>query len=153
MAKLNSVTKSFGDVKLISKAISFGFKAQDGLTQGTKKMLLHTHRGVVKSFTKNFDAKAPKTRKQAQTLAKTGRKYANDLAHQQPIDTGQLRGSVRHKSTGIGTGEVSMNKNYAVHVEYGTVKMAPRPVFRNGVSDVQEENRQILIAELNKKTV
>ena len=130
MTKLKTKKRSIGkQVQMLSKVLDFGFKVEDGLEDGTKAILLNTQRRVFKSFTKNFKGS------------------------DRPIDSGQLRQSVASRSTGRGQGEVSINKNYAVHVEFGTRYMPPRPVFRNGISDAEEENRDILVKAIEKRTV
>ena len=65
-----------------------------------------------------------------------------------PIKTGQLRQSIRVKRTGFLSGQVIANKEYAVHVEFGTVKMPPRPFMRNGVARAMPENTKMLIEGL-----
>lgn len=66
-----------------------------------------------------------------------------------PIKSGQLRQSINTKMTGNAQGRVSAQKGYAVHVEYGTYKMEPRPFMRNGVADAEKENVEILTDALN----
>jgi HK97 gp10 family phage protein len=48
---------------------------------------------------------------------------AKDLA---PVDKGDLRASITHKSRGL-EGEVGTNLEYAPYVELGTYKMTPQP--------------------------
>lgn len=130
------------------------------LDTGNRKMVLNTHRNIVLSFTKNFSIGMKK-----------GQKKKGPVTSQHaPIDSGQLRQSVRssgfnltaktNKNGGIdigsggggklGEGEVTMNKGYGIYVEYGTSKMPARPVFRTGVADSENQNRDILLNELNK---
>jgi len=65
-----------------------------------------------------------------------------------PIKTGQLRQSIRVKRTGFLSGQVIANKDYAVHVEFGTIRMQPRPFMRNGVAKAMPENLKILLEGL-----
>lgn len=44
-----------------------------------------------------------------------------------PVDTGALRNSITGAMTGDTSGEVTTGVEYAVHQEYGTVKMAAHP--------------------------
>jgi len=151
MAVLKTQTKDFANgVKFLSKSTDFGFKIDDALENATKDILINIETAVKLSFTKNFDAKAPTNKKEADTLSRFGRAVASSLAKQSPIDSGDLQGSVQHESTGKNTGEVSMNQNYAIHVEFGTKFMPPRPVFRLGVRDAAKDNDGIIIDELNE---
>ena len=106
------------------------------LSIANKKILLNIQRDVVESFTKNFSGSdVPISGSGVSATGKGG---------------GHLRQSIRSKTTGKGAGEVSANKHYAVYVEYGTVKMQPRPFFRKGVKDSEKENMAILQRELKK---
>lgn len=154
MSKLKSNTKKIArDIVLISGINDFGFKVKDNLAEGMKAVLLNTERAVYNSFTKNFNARAPRNKKEAAQIASFGRQVASGTADRSPIDSGKLRESVGHESTGYATGQVFMEKNYAVHVEFGTKFMPPRPVFRLGVADAEDDNARILEAELNKGIV
>jgi HK97 gp10 family phage protein len=149
MARLKTQTKEFANgVKFLSRSTDFGFKVDDALDNATKDILLNIETAVKLSFTKNFDAKAPTNKKEADTLAAFGRSAATSLKNQSPIDSGDLQGSVKGISTGRNTGEVEMKQNYAIHVEFGTVYMPPRPVFRYGVRDAAKENDGIIVDEL-----
>lgn len=57
------------------------------------------------------------------------------------VQEGHLRRSIHSLTTGFGKGEVRTGAteggreiNYAVYVEYGTMYMAPRAMFRKGVA-------------------
>lgn len=67
-----------------------------------------------------------------------------------PIKSGQLRQSIDIAMTGFTSGKVFAKKNYAQFVEYGTVRMAPRPFMRRGINRVAEENLEIMRDELKK---
>lgn len=53
-----------------------------------------------------------------------------------PVKTGNLQGSMTGRKTGWAKGEVATNVPYAVHLEYGTVKMSPRAMMRLGAEDL-----------------
>ena len=67
-----------------------------------------------------------------------------------PIKSGHLRSSVMSLMTGPAQGKVFAQKNYAQFVEYGTVRMAPRPFMRRGIHRVADENLEIMKNELKK---
>ena len=46
-----------------------------------------------------------------------------------PVDTGRLRSSITHEVEKT-VGRVGTNVEYAKHVEFGTVKMGPKPYLR-----------------------
>ena len=74
-----------------------------------------------------------------QGTPKTGRAYqrgkkihiASSPGNPPAIDTGILINSIEmvYKDSGF-TGEVQANTNYAIHLEYGTAKMAERPFMQ-----------------------
>lgn len=96
---------------------------RDKLGEAIEKVGFNTQRSVVEEFTK-----FPKP----------------------PIDSGGLRQSIKYKKTGVAQGEVSANKEYAKYVEFGTIRMEPRPYMRNGVNSAKKTNLQILKAYLKK---
>lgn len=94
-------------------------------------------------------------------------KQAFTLFPKPPVDTGTLRrsitgkvlknttkeviGEVRASTTGIvGLGKQGKGKKggkiveYAKYIEYGTVKMAPRPFMRQGATNALKSNEQII---------
>ena len=58
-----------------------------------------------------------------------------------PVKTGNLQGSITGRRTGWARGEVATNVPYAEYVEYGTKKMSPRAMMRQGANDL--ENRGV----------
>lgn len=68
-----------------------------------------------------------------------------------PIDSGQLLQSVSYKKTGNARAEVSANKHYAKYVEYGTIRMEPRPFMRRGIDSAKKTNLQIIKDYLRKR--
>lgn len=54
-----------------------------------------------------------------------------------PVDTGRLRASITHEvaidAVGL-VGQVGTDVEYAPHVEYGTIHMAPRAFLRGGLA-------------------
>lgn len=66
-----------------------------------------------------------------------------------PIKSGQLRQSIRSEFSN-GVGKVTANKEYAMFIEYGTVKMQPRPYMRNGIKRAEQKNLKIIQDTLAK---
>ena len=86
-----------------------------------------------------------------------------NIKYNTPVRHGYLRRSITNKKTGFGQGEVFTNPigsigssvaskkglpatkpvRYAVYVEYGTSRMAPRAMFRKGVQQSENAIRQI----------
>lgn len=74
-----------------------------------------------------------------------------------PVKEGTLRRSIQSRSTGFGKGEV-FNQSveggretlYAIFVEFGTRFMAPRAMFRKGVSNSEDGIKQIFTEEGRK---
>lgn len=64
---------------------------------------------------------------------KHGREYGNHVAsapgESPAMDTGFLANSVGHEMTGETSAIVGAGAEYAVHLEFGTVHIAPRPYF------------------------
>lgn len=112
-------------VTFLSNAIKISRQMDGVLDKTLKKILFNSQRSVIESFTKNFSNK--------------------------PIDSGQLRASIKQKQTGKNEGEIYTDKHYAPHVEYGTVKMKARPFFRKGMADVEQKNLNTIRYELNTK--
>ena len=55
-----------------------------------------------------------------------------------PVDTGNLQGSMTGRRTGWAKGEVATSVPYAEYLEYGTVKMSPRAMMRQGANDLEK---------------
>lgn len=115
------------NVKFISRALEISRKIDGVIEDSIKKMALNSQRSVMLSFTRNF----------------TG--------ENRPIDSGQLRQSIKQKVLSGNEAEIYSNKHYAPHVEFGTVKMKARPYFRKGMADAEEKNRNILKYALRTK--
>lgn len=47
-----------------------------------------------------------------------------------PVDTGELRGSIGHRSTGAASAEFFAGAEHNAHIEWGTYKMAAQPYLR-----------------------
>jgi HK97 gp10 family phage protein len=64
-----------------------------------------------------------------------------------PVDTGRLRNSIHSEvlqdSGDILVGVVGTDVEYAVFVEFGTVKMEPRAMFRIGSANAKERISQL----------
>jgi len=60
-----------------------------------------------------------------------------------PVDTGTLQGSMTGRRTGWAKGEVATNVPYAEYLEYGTAKMAPRAMMRQGANDLEKRGVSI----------
>jgi HK97 gp10 family phage protein len=57
-----------------------------------------------------------------------------------PVDTGRLRSSISYaveRDAGGLVAKVGTNVEYARHLEYGTVKMRPRPFLRPALSSLK----------------
>lgn len=119
------MSKKLNGVEFVSNAIKISQKMNGVLEGSLAKVLANSQRSVIESFTKNFSNK--------------------------PIDSGQLRASIRSKKTNGTEGEVFTNKHYAAHVEYGTVKMKGRPYFRKGIADAEQKNLNIIRYDLQTK--
>jgi HK97 gp10 family phage protein len=63
-------------------------------------------------------------------------------------DTGRLASSIEFDQIAPLTATVGSNIVYAVHLEYGTRKMAPRPFFRPAVEKMRPEFNKRLEAAL-----
>jgi HK97 gp10 family phage protein len=107
-------------VKYISNIIKVSGQIDKAINEATKKILLNSQRSVILSFTKNFSSE------------------------NRPIDSGQLRQSIKIEQKEKNEGEIYTKKNYAAHVEFGTVKMKARPFFRKGIADAEEKNRNLI---------
>lgn len=67
------------------------------------------------------------TRKAQQVVAKAAHDIEGDGKRLAPVDTGALRNSIGTRISGGGlTAEIGPTVDYAVFVEYGTRRMAPR---------------------------
>lgn len=55
-----------------------------------------------------------------------------------PVRTGLLKSKIVGEMTGDLEGEVGTNTEYAIFVEYGTVHMAARAMFRKGAAKVEQ---------------
>lgn len=116
-----------GRVNFLSEAIKISRKLDSVLDSTLVKILADSQKSVQESFTKNFSAKM------------------------KPIDSGQLRASIKRKVTGNREGEIYTDKHYAPHVEYGTIKMKARPFFRKGITDVEQKNLNTIKYALRTK--
>lgn len=79
--------------------------------------------------------------------AKTAFKVERKAKELCPVDTGNLRSSIRttvDKKDGLvmvsagGSSEGTAEVGYAVYVNYGTRKMEPRPFFTNALEEVRD---------------
>jgi HK97 gp10 family phage protein len=66
-----------------------------------------------------------------------------------PIDTGNLRNSIKTTQLGINSYRVSTNVHYAIHQEYGTYKMKAHPFMRPAVHIVGVKILSIAKSQLN----
>lgn len=55
-----------------------------------------------------------------------------------PVRTGNLQGSMTGRRTGWAKGEVATAVPYAEYLEFGTVKMSPRAMMRQGANDLEK---------------
>lgn len=55
-----------------------------------------------------------------------------------PVKTGNLQGSMTGRKTGWAKGEVATNVPYAEYVEFGTARMSPRAMMRQGANDLEK---------------
>jgi len=60
------------------------------------------------------------------------------IKNRTPVKTGNLKGSMTGRRTGWAKGEVATAVPYAEYVEYGTVKMSPRAMMRQGANDLEQ---------------
>ena len=70
-----------------------------------------------------------------------------------PFISGQLKQSIvrdSKKTPNQPKAIIRSKKNYALYVEYGTIKMPARPFMRNGVARAERRNADLLTRELNK---
>jgi len=69
-----------------------------------------------------------------------------------PIQTGNLRRNIKYQNKQIiastplqpNKGKGGKEVEYAKFVEYGTIKMAPRPFMRNGIQDSLQSNESLI---------
>lgn len=91
---------------------------------------------VVRVTIKRIEARA----KDSLSGPRTGREYRRgkhgDIIHRASApgeppatDTGNLAGSIRSRMIARAAGEVTVSANYAVELEHGRARMAPRPFF------------------------
>lgn len=93
-----------------------------------------------------------------------------NIKKETPVKHGYLKRSITSQMTGFGQGEVFTNPigniakatskkkgiaqhkevSYAVYVEYGTRHMAPRAMFRKGVSQSEQRIKEIFSEEAKK---
>ena len=66
------------------------------------------------------------------------------IANRTPVRTGNLKGSMTGRKTGWAKGEVATNVPYAEYVEFGTVKMSPRAMMRQGANALEKRTVGIL---------
>lgn len=74
--------------------------------------------------------------------------FETEIANLTPSITGNLKGSITAEKTGFLEGQVSTNVEYAVYVEYGTSRFAPRAMFRKGIQNMQEKGLGLLLDKL-----
>lgn len=67
-------------------------------------------------------------------------------------DTGRLANSITFDKQGPLTATVGSHLAYAVHLEYGTIKMAARPFFRPAVERIRGEFEARLEAAVKRAT-
>lgn len=67
-------------------------------------------------------------------------------------DTGRLEGSIFFDKEGPLTATVGSHLAYAVHLEYGTIKMAARPFFRPAVERIRGKFEARLEAAVKRAT-
>lgn len=66
-------------------------------------------------------------------------------------DTGTLKGSITTSVDAVNlTGNVNAGTTYSRHLEFGTVKMAPRPFMRPALMNKREEIRADIADEIAK---
>ena len=65
------------------------------------------------------------------------------IRNRTPVKTGNLKGGIVGRPTGFARGEVATNVPYAEYVEYGTVKMGPRAMFRQGANDIEQRGMDV----------
>lgn len=72
---------------------------------------------------------------------KTGALYGSHRAsapgESPAMDTGTLSGSIQVEPTGATSAAVFTNQDYAAHLEYGTIHMAPRPAWVPAAEEVR----------------
>lgn len=61
-----------------------------------------------------------------------------------PVQTGTLKASVSHRPISEFVAEVYTRTEYAVYVEFGTIYMAPRAMFRKGAAIVEAMGDKLL---------
>ena len=81
--------------------------------------------------------------------------FAGQAGQNTPTDTGRLKGSIvssaKIKSSGKGgvTGNIGTNVEYAIYIEYGTVKMKAFAMFRKTAENEKKEIENIIANVLN----
>lgn len=86
-------------------------------------------------------------------VEKIGMQAERNVMMLAPVDTGRLRGSINHESSGD-TAYVGTNVEYAPYVEMGHHQwqsgrwVPPQPYLKPGVMDHMDEYRQIAINEI-----
>ncbi len=95
--------------------------------------------GIVMGVAFEGEAKA----KHLMNTSPPGRQYGNHTASQPGyapnVDTGILRNSIQAVATGTTAAAVVARAPYAVHLEFGTSKMAARPFFAPTLVHLQQK--------------
>jgi HK97 gp10 family phage protein len=66
-----------------------------------------------------------------------------------PVQTGRLRSAMKGARTGFLTAELSNNVDYAVYVEFGTARMAPRAMIRRAAIMMKDKGLKFIKDKLN----
>lgn len=82
-------------------------------------------------------------------VSKTGRDHVASAPGESPaIDTGLLANSIDYAMTGETSAVVGSGAEYAIHLEFGTVRIAPRPfmqpAFESAVSEFEKGLKELL---------
>lgn len=126
MAKYESFSN---DAKL--KIDKFAFNLMDAVAKNTERM-------VKKGFL-DF----PKPPIQTGNLRRSI--VGKVLSQDEKGVTAEIRASTTTLITSQGNKKGGRLVEYAKFIEYGTVKMQPRPFMRNGIANAQATNEQIII--------
>lgn len=106
---------------------------------------------TIASFKKFFDPDSAIADALDKDLADIATMTETEIKNRTPVVTGELKANVVAIKNGKLDYEVAANKEYAVYVEYGTSRFAPRAMMRRGASAVQAFGVAILSNTLNLK--